>query len=74
MSNMSYCRFENTSRDLADCAQALRECSELPNISNRYEYPALLNLIALCRQISEQFDGMDESDIAEWIEDHSYES
>lgn len=25
MSNMSYCRFENTSRDLADCAQALEQ-------------------------------------------------
>jgi len=25
MSNMSYCRFENTSRDLRDCVEALEE-------------------------------------------------
>lgn len=25
MSNMSYCRFENTNRDLVDCQQALEE-------------------------------------------------
>lgn len=25
MANMSYCRFENTSRDLRDCVEALEE-------------------------------------------------
>jgi hypothetical protein len=25
MSNMSYCRFQNTSRDLADCQEAMDE-------------------------------------------------
>ena len=29
MANMSYCRFENTYSDLADCVEALKECNEL---------------------------------------------
>lgn len=28
MSNMSYCRFQNVSRDLADCVEALRDAVE----------------------------------------------
>ena len=28
MSNMSYCRFENTSRDLRDCVDALEELAD----------------------------------------------
>ena len=28
MSNMSYCRFQNTSKDLSDCRDALQEMSE----------------------------------------------
>lgn len=28
MSNMSYCRFENTSRDLQDCVEALEELAD----------------------------------------------
>jgi len=39
MSNMSYCRFENTSRDLNDCIEAIEngEINEL----NEYEIEAL---------------------------------
>ena len=39
MSNMSYCRFENTSRDLKDCIEAIEngEINEL----NEYEIEAL---------------------------------
>lgn len=33
MSNMSYCRFENTSNDLSDCLNALTPDNEYP-ISN----------------------------------------
>ena len=28
MANMSYCRFENTSRDLRDCVEALEELAD----------------------------------------------
>ena len=39
MSNMSYCRFENTSRDLNDCIEAIEngEINEL----NEYEIEAI---------------------------------
>lgn len=43
MSNMSYCRFENTARDLADCEEALSEMIDAPadcgNV-NSYEMAA----------------------------------
>jgi hypothetical protein len=34
MSNMSYCRFENTSNDLRDCVSALQEMSDNQNMSD----------------------------------------
>lgn len=43
MSNMSYCRFENTGRDLADCEEALSEMIDNPQECepvNRYEMEA----------------------------------
>ena len=36
MANMSYCRFENTYRDLADCVEALETREELSNSERRY--------------------------------------
>lgn len=42
MSNMSYCRFENTSRDLDDCIEAIEngQINEL----NEYEIDAIQRL------------------------------
>lgn len=45
MSNMSYCRFENTCYDLQDCKQAI-----LDNVSEREE-KFRERLIKLCREI-----------------------
>lgn len=36
MANMSYCRFENTYSDLADCVGALRDCEEMSDLEHRY--------------------------------------
>lgn len=36
MANMSYCRFENTYSDLADCVGSLKECEELSNSERKY--------------------------------------
>ena len=46
MSNMSYCRFENTNRDFADCLQAAREMGEqgFEELSE-YEQEAYLSLL-----------------------------
>lgn len=42
MSNMSYCRFENTARDLEDCSNALEEMINDPTAEpvNRHEMDA----------------------------------
>jgi len=53
MSNQSYCRFENTLRDLRDCREHL--CN---NISDR-EAIERKKLIELCREIAEEFEGED---------------
>lgn len=57
MSNMSYCRFENTLRDLQDCAIALEENESehgepLAGLSDE-ERAAAIRLIVLCQQIAE---------------------
>lgn len=36
MANMSYCRFENTYSDLADCVGALVDCDELSEKERLY--------------------------------------
>lgn len=51
MANMSYCRFENTASDLADCLTYLTD-----RLDNEYETSARLRLIELCREIIEIAD------------------
>jgi hypothetical protein len=57
MSNMSYCRFQNTSRDLADCGEALEE-DGIYNLEGD-ELRCAVRLIQLCRDIAEQFENVD---------------
>ena len=54
MGNMSYCRFENTAKDLADCVQAINmgQTDEL----NEYEIEGLKLLLNLCSEIVEEED------------------
>jgi len=54
MANMSYCRFENTYRDLQDCYNDLCEDCE-KELSSDYEERARKNLLELCQQIAEEF-------------------
>ena len=49
MGNMSYCRFENTSRDLRDCLQAI-ENGETNDLSS-YEIDGLESLLDYCETI-----------------------
>jgi hypothetical protein len=56
MSNMSYCRFQNTRMDLQDCVEVLRgEDSYYPNISklSHEEKRALEGLIELAKELVE---------------------
>jgi hypothetical protein len=64
MSNMSYCRFENTNDDLMDCVVALEEMSieKLKELSE-YEARALKSMIKNCQRF------LDQAEFLELIED-----
>ena len=49
MPNMSYCRFENTARDMADCLHAI-EYGETQDLST-YEQDALEDFLNLAKEI-----------------------
>lgn len=51
MANMSYCRFENTYRDLRDCLDALEEGGKLSNEEVEYKK----ELIRLCQEIARDY-------------------
>ena len=57
MSNMSYCRFENTSRDVDDCIRAI-ENGEIYELSD-YEVSGLKNLKDQALYIVEMIDTID---------------
>lgn len=52
MANMSYCRFENTLRDLQDCYDHLWDDKELSASEKR----AMEKLIDLCGRIAYEFE------------------
>ena len=58
MGNMSYCRFENTARDLQDCVNAINrgEIDEL----NDYEVEGLRDILELCKEILEDQENIQE--------------
>lgn len=49
MGNMSYCRFENTARDLADCVDAIFN-GETTDLS-QYEIDGLASLLEYSREL-----------------------
>lgn len=57
MGNMSYCRFENTSRDLDDCIEAIQngEINEL----NEYEIEAIKTMQYQAKCIIEMKDDIE---------------
>ena len=59
MGNMSYCRFENTYRDLKECSNALQNEGGVQGIeeeANEYEREYVKKLIELCRDITEEWE------------------
>lgn len=52
MSNMSYCRFQNTAGDLADCQQALEEMIAGEAQLSRDELAAAKRLVRTCLDIA----------------------
>lgn len=61
MSNMSYCRFQNTLRDFWDCADALDELEgDLSTLSNA-EAEAARELLSVCAHLVDRYgDGSDD--------------
>jgi hypothetical protein len=61
MANMSYCRFQNTAGDLADCLEALREGvyaeGDQEPLSDD-ELRAAKRLLQLCQDIQSEFEGV----------------
>ena len=47
---MSYCRFENTARDLRDCVQAIENGEHTDDLSS-YEKNGLEEILSLCEQL-----------------------
>ena len=54
MSNMSYCRYQNTLSDLRECRSAMAESSDPWQGLSKEESAALTKLVRLCRQIGEE--------------------
>ena len=55
MTNMSYCRFENTLEALQECGEALYESSDPLSGLSPSEKEAAKRLIRLCVEISADF-------------------
>lgn len=57
MSNMSYCRFQNTSTDLRDCVDAMEESYDLADLDlSRDEKDAMDFMRSLCEKFLEEHD------------------
>tara|TARA_R110000765_G_scaffold230132_4_gene333607 strand:+ start:6101 stop:6313 length:213 start_codon:yes stop_codon:yes gene_type:complete len=65
MSNMSYCRFQNTSIDLDDCVEAIRN-QDLTDLSKR-EMDAFISLVEMAKDLAEDFEDYNEDELYEWI-------
>jgi len=68
MPNMSYCRFENTYRDLLDCYENMN------NINGESEKNYMRRLVDICKEIIDEYElnKMSEDDEDdEWEEDNS---
>lgn len=65
MPNMSYCRFENTARDLKDCTRAIQN-NEIYELSSDYEVDGLAKLLELSKEIVQM-----EAQIIEAIQHHN---
>lgn len=50
MSNMSYCMFENTYRDLEQCVSAMEDAENINDLDmNSYEQSAFYAMFNMCR-------------------------
>ena len=77
MANMSYCRFENTTSDLDDCLSVLQEALDEgvslkdfhKSLSSEYERRALRRMIAICEEIVNTTEQMEELEEGVLVDD-----
>ena len=77
MSNMSYCRFENTNNDLADCEDALEQMindqTDELHLSDR-ELRAAQDLVARCLNIVTMIAEQTDKSLDDVMESHLHEA
>jgi len=69
MGNMSYCRFENTARDLQDCVNAINR-GETDDL-NDYEVEGLRDILEMSNEIIDMEEYINE--ILDKYEEENYE-
>ena len=63
MSNMSYCRFQNTEKDLRDCLNAMRKASSISDMDlSNDEYEAFQEMASLVLRFTIEVDRLQKSD------------
>lgn len=67
MGNMSYCRFENTFRDMQDCQNALDDKGLRGMSSSEKKYAK--RLIEMCKEIVDNHEGLLDEDDSDEDED-----
>ena len=64
MSNMSYCRFQNTMQDLQDCLNAMREASSMADMNlSDDEYQAFQEMASLVIWFRIEADRLQKDDV-----------
>lgn len=60
MASMSYCKFENTSIELEQCVDVLRNAGHFADLdNNRYETYAMIQMLDLCREFVKQYSRLE---------------
>lgn len=73
MSNMSYCRFQNTNLDLRDCVQEMDEAYNIKDMElSEDEARAMKFMYSLCEQFIENFDRLHFADSFEDEEEETF--
>lgn len=68
MGNMSYCRFENTQRDMADCVSAISDEGGVEEYvrsqhPSSHELYAMKQMLAVSQELVDAFEDLDWDDI-----------
>lgn len=72
MANMSYCMFENTSMDLADCVSRMEDAESLDELDmNEYELRAFHEMWRTCRAFLAEHERLLNAENERELEEHN---